>query len=141
MCGDNVCASSEVGYCPQDCGDSGSNTQQAVCGNNQCETTLGESATSCPDDCGGGQGSGSGSGSGSGGGGTLDCSDQNTLISCAGCIITGVCTPPADQASCEACLGGGLGSGLGSGLGGNCNNDGVCDPGEDSATCPLDACP
>ena len=76
VCGDNVCASSEVGNCPQDCGSSGSNTQQAVCGNGQCETTLGESATSCPSDCGGGQGSGSGSG----GNTSLDCNDPTTQI-------------------------------------------------------------
>jgi hypothetical protein len=132
-CGDNICAASEVNYCPQDCGSGGGGNQNAVCGNGQCETTKGESATSCPSDCGGGNGSGSGSGNGSNTG-SLNCSDQNVLLACFACIATNVCTPPEDAVSCQACLGGGLGSGA-------CNNDGVCDTGETSAACPLDNCP
>jgi hypothetical protein len=135
VCGDSVCAASEVGHCQQDCGSTGSNNpQQAVCGNGQCETTLGESATSCPSDCGGGQGSGGGSGSGGGGGGQLDCNDPNTLVACFACIATNVCTPPADAASCQACLGGGLSLCTGGAP------DGTCDAMEDSTTCPDD-CP
>ena len=131
VCGDNVCASSEVGNCPQDCGNSGSNNPQYVCGNGQCETTLGESAINCSSDCGGGQGSGSGSGSGNT---SLDCNDQATQFGCLLCTLGGMCTPPYDATSCAAC-GGGSGGSL------PCNFDGVCDPGEDSATCPLDGCP
>lgn len=133
VCGDNVCAASEVNNCPQDCGSGGGGGgNQAVCGNGQCETTLGESATSCPSDCGGGQGSGSGGG---GGGGQLNCSDPNTQIGCLLCTTLQMCTAPYDAVSCAAC---GSGSGSGSLP---CNFDGVCDPGEDSATCPLDNCP
>lgn len=135
MCGDNVCASSEVGNCPQDCGSSGSNNPGYVCGNSQCETTLGESAINCPDDCGGGQGSGSGSGSG-GGNTQLDCNDPNTQIGCLLCTTLQMCTAPYDAASCAAC-GGGSGGGLGC-VGGLPN--GVCDPGEDANNCPFD-CP
>jgi hypothetical protein len=137
VCGDMICAASEVHSCPQDCGNggNGSGNQQAVCGNGQCETTLGESATSCPSDCAGGGGSNTGSG---GGGGALNCSDPNTIIGCGLCSAAMICTAPYDAVSCAACGGGGLGSGLG---GANCNNDGMCDPGEDSATCPLDNCP
>jgi hypothetical protein len=129
VCGDNVCASSEVTSCPQDCGNGGGN-QNAVCGNGQCETSKGESATSCPSDCNTGSGGGSGSGSG-GGGGALNCSDPNTTIGCGLCTVAMLCTPPYDATSCAAC-GGGLGA---------CNNDGTCDPGETSAMCPLDNCP
>ena len=139
VCGDNVCAASEVSSCPQDCGNGGGNSQ-AVCGNGQCETTKGESATSCPSDCGGG-GGGSGSGGG-GGGGALNCSDPNTQIGCLLCTTLQMCTAPYDANSCAACGGGGLGSGLGSGLS-LCTGgapDGTCDSMESNATCPQD-CP
>jgi hypothetical protein len=137
QCGDNVCAASEVNSCPQDCGNGGGGNQNAVCGNGQCETTKGESATSCPSDCSGGNGSGSGSG---GGNTSLNCSDPNTQIGCLLCTGLGMCTAPYDANSCAAC-GGGLGSGGGSGLGcvGGVPN-GVCDPGEDANNCPFD-CP
>jgi hypothetical protein len=132
VCGDNVCAASEVGSCPQDCGNSGSNNPHYVCGNDQCESTLGESATNCPDDCGGGNGSGSGSGSGSSGGNTtLDCSDPLTTFSCALCTLGGQCSPPYDAVSCAAC-----GTGFGNCTGGL--PDGTCDANEDSTSCPLD---
>lgn len=137
VCGDNVCAATEVNSCPQDCG-TGGNNSAAVCGNGQCETTKGESATSCPSDCSGNTG-GSNTGSGGGGGsGALNCSDQNTLLACFACIATNVCTG-VDANSCQACLGGGGGSGLGSGCVGGAPN-GTCDAGETNATCPFD-CP
>jgi hypothetical protein len=128
VCGDNVCASSEVGNCPADCGNSGSNNPQAVCGNHQCETTLGESATSCPTDC--ATGSGGGSNTGSGGNTSLDCNDQATQFGCLLCTLGGQCTPPYDVVSCAACGGGG---GCVGGL-----PNGVCDPGEDANNCPFD---
>jgi hypothetical protein len=134
VCGDNVCAATEVNNCPQDCGNGGNN-MQAVCGNGQCETTKGESATSCPSDCSGG---GGGSGSGGGGGsGALNCSDPNTTIGCLLCTSLQMCTAPYDAQSCAACGGGGSGAGLG------CTGglpDGVCDSMESNATCPFD-CP
>lgn len=148
VCGDNVCAATEVGFCTQDCGSGGNNSQNAVCGNGQCETTKGENATNCSMDCGGGSNQQPVCGNGQcetgetstscpmdcggGGSGALNCSDQNVLLACFACIATNVCTPPEDATSCMACLGGG---------GGPCNNDGVCDPGETSAACPLDGCP
>ena len=135
VCGDNVCAATEVNTCPQDCG-SGGNNNSAVCGNGQCETTKGETATSCPSDC---SGSSGGSNTGSGGGSSaLNCSDQNTLIACIACVATNVCTG-VDANSCQTCLGGGLGSGTGTGCTGGVP-DGVCDSMESNATCPLD-CP
>jgi hypothetical protein len=141
VCGDGTCATAEIGYCPTDCGEGGGNNNNATCGNGQCETTKGETASSCFSDCGG---SGSGSGSGSGNGSTLDCNDQNVLFGCFGCLLDpSACTPPLDATACQACLGGG---GLGSGGGdllceggapdGNCN----AAAGEDATTCPSD-CP
>ena len=127
-CGDGVCDSSEVNTCVADCGTPGQTA--AVCGNGVCETSKGESATSCPGDCGGG-GSGSGSGGGSGSG-ALNCSDQNTLLACLVCSIDPTQCVGVDPVACQACLGGGGGSGSGSG---SCNFDGVCDPGEDPTTC------
>jgi len=147
VCGDNICAASEAHSCPQDCGSGGG---AAVCGNGQCETSKGESATSCPMDCGGSGGSNAavcGNGTcetgedstscptdcAGGGSGALDCSDPNTLLACFACVSGGGCVG-VDMTSCNACLGGGGG-------GTTCNNDGVCDPGETSAMCPLDNCP
>src|SRR3569623_1277539 len=113
VCGDNVCAASEVNSCPQDCGTGGGN-QNAVCGNGQCETSKGESATSCPVDCGGG-GSNVNAVCGNGqcetgetmascpadctggtGSGALNCSDPNTQFGCLACTLGGLCTPPYD---------------------------------------------
>jgi hypothetical protein len=124
VCGDSVCAASEVGSCTSDCGSGGGNTGPMVmCGNGTCET--GETSTSCPNDCGGGSGSGSG-------GGALNCSDQNTVFGCLLCSA-GLCTAPYDATSCAACGGGG--GGLGD-LG--CTGmaaDGVCDANETAQTC------
>ncbi len=126
VCGDAVCAASEVGTCTQDCGSgggsgSGSGTGTVVCGNNVCDT--GETNSSCPNDCTGGGGGSSGS-----------C--PTDPLDCFGCLIdANLCPAGLDEAACTACIGGG-------GLpGGTCNNDGVCDAGENAATCPIDNCP
>jgi len=46
VCGDGVCAASEVSTCTSDCG---MPQPMAVCGNMMCET--GETAMTCPGDC------------------------------------------------------------------------------------------
>jgi len=143
VCGDGTCASSEVGYCPTDCGQGGNNNN-AVCGNGMCESTKGETASTCFSDCGGGGGSGSGGNTS----GTCP-TDPNA---CIGCLLDPTqCPAGLDANSCLTCVlnGGGLGSGLGSGLGGSglgdigCTGgapDGTCDSMESSQTCPSD-CP
>jgi hypothetical protein len=64
-----------------------------------------------------------------GSGGPLDCSDPNTLLSCFECVELQMCVG-VDASDCETCLGG-----MGSGSSGSCNDDFVCEPGEDEATC------
>lgn len=121
MCGDTVCAASEVGSCSQDCGTGGGATNP-VCGMNGCE--AGETAASCPNDCGGGGGSGSGSGSS-----TTCPSDPIACVLCS--FDAALCPAGQTQASCAAC-----GGGLPGGGGGTCNNDGTCDQAEIlDATC------
>ena len=131
VCGDGTCSASEVNNCPADCGSGGGSNQNAVCGNNSCETTKGETAQSCPSDC-AQQGSGSGSGSGTG-----MCPSDPTQ--CLGCIIDPtMCPTGLDQNACIACIfGGGSGMGCVGGI-----PDGTCDMagGETNANCPLD-CP
>lgn len=112
VCGDNTCAGSEVGVCPQDCGavatcgDTMCNggetaascpndcTAVAMCGNALCETDLGENSTNCPGDCTGG------------GGGALDCQDPNTILGCF-CVVVdpATCVAPFTEAACNVCLG------------------------------------
>ncbi len=129
VCGDSVCAASEVGSCTADCGNGGGNTGPTVtCGNNTCET--GETSASCPADCGGG-------GSGSGGGAC----PANTQ-DCFGCALLGQgCPTGLDMNACLACLtGGGGGGGTGDLLCTGMAPDGTCDAQETAQTCPSD-CP
>jgi hypothetical protein len=109
VCGDAVCAASEVGVCTQDCG----TTSGFVCGNGSCEgnepstcmqdcmttqtcgnTTCdaGETNASCPGDCPPG-----------GGTCTLDINDPATIFGCILCQ-SGQCIPPFTQTECSACL-------------------------------------
>lgn len=132
VCGDSVCAASEVGHCTADCGSgggsgsgsgSGSGTG-AVCGNNTCET--GETNANCPNDCTGG------------GGGTGTC--PANILDCALCAIVGQSCPTGlDMTSCAACLSSGGGGG-GDLLCTGGAPDGTCDAMESNATCPTD-CP
>lgn len=123
MCGDGQCAATEVGYCPQDCGN-GSNMNQPLCGDGTCDATRGETSTSCATDCGNG-----GGGSGSGSGASTTCDQFGCLL----CLIdVSLCVPPDDQNTCTTCLGGG---GLGSGSGGGFGDDTMCDGGAPDGTC------
>src|SRR5580704_16844309 len=62
VCGDGVCAVSELDTCPQDCGTRGSSTGNPCNLDGICEPQIGETPENCPSAC---PGSGSGSGSGS----------------------------------------------------------------------------
>lgn len=143
QCGDGTCAPSEVGTCASDCGNG--NPSNPVCGNGTCEAN--ESPATCASDCqasgpvcgdgtcdmAGGENSSNCAGdcAGGGGGGSLDCSDFGILFACASCMDDpSTCAPlGVDQTSCQQCFGGGGGGG------GQCNFDGVCDAGEDPASC------
>lgn len=154
-CGDAVCDASEVGICTADCGSGGSNNNNddAVCGNGTCESTKGETASTCSSDCltpatcnnNGTCDAGettANCAADCGSTGTLDCADPLTLIGCFGCISDPTaCVAPFDSASCNACLGGG-GGGFGDLLCEGGAPDGVCNAaaGEDNTTCPSD-CP
>jgi hypothetical protein len=137
VCGDAVCAASEVGSCSQDCGTG----MTSVCGNSMCEGTeptdcptdcaqqttcgnatceAGETMSTCPADCTTG-----------GGGGNIDCDDQLTQIACVACLF-GSCTG-VTEADCLTCVG--L-PGTGGCVGGIPN--GVCDAGEDANNCQFD---
>ncbi|HEU0037449.1 MAG TPA: hypothetical protein VFQ53_42855 [Kofleriaceae bacterium] len=140
VCGDGVCAATEVGKCAADCG----GQTNPVCGNGTCET--GESTASCPGDC---PASGPVCGNGScengedattcpgdcGGGGGNCPADITECIPCL--LDPSACPPGLDQAACQACILGGGGGGGGAGCVGGLPN-GVCDPGEDMTTCPFD---
>lgn len=126
VCGDSVCAASEVGSCTQDCGSGGGNTgPMVVCGNGSCET--GETPASCPNDCTGG------------GGGTGTC--PANVTDCALCALLGQSCPTGlDMNSCLACLSGGGGGGTGDLLCTGGAPDGTCDAMETAQTCASD-CP
>lgn len=145
VCGDGICAASEVGTCMQDCpsgthgNGSGSGNVGPTCGNGVCE--AGESVTTCPSDCNTGSGSGSGSGS------ALNCNDSTVQTECLACLFASSCTG-VDQAGCTTCLLAGL-LGSGAGSAGSAGNDsgcvggapnGTCDAGETNANCASD-CP
>ena len=144
VCGDAVCAASEVGVCQSDCGTG--NTEVCgngkcegnepstcasdcnmggggVCGNGQCESS--ESSSTCPADC------------MTGGGGSCP-SDQTVCFLCL--LDMSLCTGGMSQATCQACILGGGGGG-GTGCSGGMPN-GMCEAaaGENNTTCPFD-CP
>jgi hypothetical protein len=160
VCGDHICDSSEIGHCPQDCGNG------PMCGNHTCE--LGETPQSCPQDCMTNANCGNGvcdTGEtnatcpqdcpvpmcGNGvcdpgetnmscpqdcTGGNLNCNDTTVQQSCFLCLFTGgtICTG-VNPNDCQICL-------L-QGFFGNCDGglpDGVCEPDETHMTCPID-CP
>lgn len=136
VCGDAVCAASEVGMCTQDCGSGstficGNNScegnepstcpqdcpAQSMCGNGTCDPT--ESNSSCPTDC-----------TSTGGGGGNCPAD---ITECLPCLLVDLCIPPLDANTCTTCALGGLGGGC---LGGLPN--GTCETGEDATNCPFD---
>jgi hypothetical protein len=138
VCGDSVCAASEVGNCSSDCGtgmtevcgngmcEGNEPTTCAsdctmggggVCGNGQCESS--ESASTCPADCNTG-----------GGGGNIDCQNEDVLAACILCL-TGIACINVTETDCTSCATGGIGC-----TGGLPN--GVCDAGETTQNCPFD---
>jgi hypothetical protein len=109
VCGDAVCAASEVGICSQDCGtgmteicgnskcegnepttcasDCNTTPGGAVCGNGQCEST--ETNATCPGDC------------TTGGGGTCPTDPTECFL----CVFDAtLCANGLDQNTCTACL-------------------------------------
>jgi hypothetical protein len=132
VCGDGVCAGSEIGICTADCG------SQPKCGNHVCDN--GESPMSCPGDC-----------PPTSQCGNQVCDNGETTANCPGdcpaqgncpadptdclfCALVGVgCPTGQDMTSCTACIVGGGGSTCAGGF-----PNGVCDAGENSTNCPFD---
>jgi hypothetical protein len=106
VCGDAVCAASEIGVCQADCGTGGGNTEvcgnakcegnepttcatdcqtTAVCGNNMCEAS--ETSSTCPGDC-------------TTGGGGMCPSDPTACILCL--IDQSLCPTGMTAATCQA---------------------------------------
>ena len=110
VCGDGVCAASEIGVCTVDCG-SGGGMQNPVCGNGTCET--GETQQTCAQDCGPPPpvcGNGTCENGESQQSCPQDCGGSNVMCpvnieDCALCVIAGFgCPPGHDQNSCSQCL-------------------------------------
>jgi hypothetical protein len=141
VCGDDVCASSELSTCPQDClvevyncgngvcnsGESCSNCEQDCapcgrCGNGICGSR--ESCLSCPGDC------------GECVCGNATCDPFETCSSCSqdcgacGCDRDGRCESLNNE-SCSNCS-------LDCGTCPTCDHDGTCDAGETIQVCPID---
>jgi hypothetical protein len=158
VCGDGVCAVSEISTCAQDCGAAQCNNNgtcdtgesNATCPgdcpaascNNDNVCGAGETMANCPHDCGGAAGCNNN--------GTCDTGETNMSCpndcpasgtcdqaACLTCLTGGTCPAGMDANSCLTCLLGGLGGGGG---GVTCNFNGTCDPGETKAACPLDNC-
>ncbi|MBA3393368.1 MAG: hypothetical protein H0T89_12025 [Deltaproteobacteria bacterium] len=111
VCGDAVCAASEIGVCQSDCGTGGGNNfvcgnavcegnepstcmqdcpAAAVCGDGTCDMSKGESSANCAGDC-------------STSGGTCPADP----LECFGCLIEpSLCPPGLDQNICAACIAG-----------------------------------
>jgi hypothetical protein len=113
LCGDGMCAPTEVGFCAADC--------SGQCGNGVCETAEGETAANCPGDCGGGPVCGNG---------VCETADGETAATCPGdCGAScgnGICDAGETTTSCP-----------GDCTGPVCGN-GFCEAGESAATCPGD---
>lgn len=90
VCGDAVCASSEIGVCQADCGAGGGNNN--VCGNAVCE---GNEPSTCVADC---------PAAAVCGDGTCDMSKGESSANCAGDCSTSGGTCPADPLECFGCL-------------------------------------
>lgn len=136
VCGDGVCAGSEIGNCTADCGGPGN----PRCGNGVCEN--GESNATCAADCPPASACGNGTcdNGETNGNCPADCpaqgncpADPNDCLVCA--LFGQLCPTGQDTNSCSACI---LGGGGGACSGGFPN--GVCDAGENATNCPFD-CP
>jgi len=92
VCGDAVCAASEVGSCMADCGSGGNNNPTETCGNGTCE---GNEPSTCPADC---------PPAAVCGNGTCEMAAGETSSNCAGDCTSSGGTCPADPTECVLCL-------------------------------------
>ncbi|HEY4242380.1 MAG TPA: hypothetical protein VGM88_21330 [Kofleriaceae bacterium] len=142
ICGDGVCAATEVNSCQADCGIGPNSGCAGGNPDGDCQMDMGETAANCRSDCDGVQPQpdggtnpqpDAGTNPTDGGSTTLNCQDPNTEIACILCIGGLGCTG-VDETDCEACFGGGLSLCDGGAA------DGICESDEDDTTCPED-CP